>query len=147
MRTPVHRLVSAPSRDPVADATEPETDVDLRPDENLVRVRFRGTFTADEWLAALDGVVADPGYRPGMNVLHDLRDAKLDIPPTGVGPLLAELRSRVDRWGEGWRYGLVVADPLTYGLSRVGTTWFGGAPFEISVFRDADQAERWVRRG
>lgn len=131
----------------MADATEPQTLVDFRPEERLVRVRFEGTFTVDEWLDALDGVVADAAYLPGMNVLHDLRGAKIDIPPTQVGSMLGRLRERVGAWGEGWRYGMVVTDPLTYGLSRLGTVWFEDAPFEISIFRDPDQAEGWLRRG
>ena len=122
-----------------------ETNIEFRPEENLIRADFHGVFSLDEWLAQIDRIAHHPDYRPGMDAVHDLRDAKLDFPASRLGEMLSELRKRTSEWGGGWRFAVVVTDPLTYGLSGMSTFWLDKESFRISVFRDPDQAERWAR--
>jgi hypothetical protein len=88
----------------------------------------------------LKAIIDDPGFRPGMRILIDARNA----PPApdlsrvrATVPLLAPLREQLGPLG------VLVSDDLHFGVSRQFAALAEMAGITVSVFRDAGTAQLW----
>lgn len=131
----------------MTEPSENSTTMVVDPDRNLLRVTLEGRYDLRDWLEVIQAVGMVEGYEPGMDALHDARDAYFDFTHEDVRILTDWVRGRMDVWGSRWRYATVVSTDLMYGLSRMVASWFADAPFEASVFRSMEAAEAWIAEG
>jgi hypothetical protein len=112
----------------------------------LVRLEVVDPLDGDEIRRAAEALLADPRLRPGVDVLSD--HSRLASPATremveGVIPLLTRFGERLGRL----RCALVVASDASYGMGRMMGLLAGSGPVEVVPFRNAEEAEAWLRRG
>lgn len=105
---------------------------------------FYGMVDGDDLLRAYQGQLADPGYDATLDDLVDLRAVDgLDVSAAALRELMA-MFSRVDEMGYATRLAIVAHDDLGYGLGRMYEMMRTGAPEEVCVFRDLDEALDWL---
>jgi hypothetical protein len=102
--------------------------------------------TFEEWKAAAEAAFADPAFRSGMSVLHDLRRFAR-VPSTQETQ--ARVSFLVDRSLEHGipRWAVVVSSPVQYGMSRMAEAFADRAPVRFRGFNDLDEALAWARDG
>jgi len=113
---------------------------------NLRHHKVTGPLTKDELIEKLKEVYSEPDFDPDMNTLWDLREADLS---SFFSPDIQEVRDFVsEHWGTGGksRSALVVSRDLNYGLSRMYEAFLKGkTSSEVAVFRDYDDAVKWIK--
>ena len=105
----------------------------------LARLRHRGEWESAAWEHAIQTLVRDPGFAPGMPVLVDVRE-QTTLPPPGEGGRAAD---DWRRFAPGSRVAFVA--PLggaTYGVVRQVSARSNG---QVEGFTDPAQAEAWLR--
>lgn len=113
--------------------------------DGLVRLETTDAWTIDEWKTAAEAFIADPGFRPGMGIVNDRRQAR--APTTQeVKAVVAFAQARSSGIGKA-RWAAVAADSANYGMSRMAQFLLEGTSVTLGVFRDPDDAETWVREG
>jgi hypothetical protein len=101
----------------------------------------------EAWRAAIDALIADPAFRPGLNLVSDRRRLT-DAPTTSTLERMASyVGSRRDTFGRcRWA---IVTDPQAlaeYGMVRMGEVLFraAGSDIELQPFTEMDAAIRWA---
>ena len=117
-----------------------EIDTDL----DLITVTATGTLHYDDMTAAFVERVNDPAYRPGMDILLDGGDAVFEFTGADIRRLVAFFESRRAERGSGFRFALVSGLDVTFGLGRMFEAHAHEFPEDIRVFRDREEARRWV---
>jgi len=113
----------------------------------FVRVRPRGTVRLHMLLELLERLYDMPEYRDEKRGdLWDFRGspAELDFED------LLQIRSYIRRhYDDSWsheRTAFVIESKYQYGLARIYEKLAEDATFELKVFEDIEEAERWLRR-
>lgn len=85
---------------------------------NLVKVVFEGESSIDEYLQAKKDYLSSPYWRPGTNILVDLRQTILIYP--GINELRRSVNFNVSRRDEygACRIAYLVKDSRDYGIAR-----------------------------
>lgn len=95
----------------------------------------------------IETVFAHPRFRPGINVLYDLRNAPGVSLTTDDVRLVGEYgRAIKDRRGPAWKAAIVVTGLAEYGLGRMFEILNSEAPFKTKVFMDAGEARMWLKQ-
>jgi hypothetical protein len=93
--------------------------------------------TFEEWAAAVDAGLRDPGFRPGMGLVHDARRMGRVPSPDEANRRVEFLQRRMERMKIS-RWAVVVASsrPAQYGMAHMAEAFadVAGAPFR--VFKD-----------
>jgi hypothetical protein len=112
--------------------------------ERLVTLTVTGELADPELLELAIGVENDPEVKPDFSLLVDLRDADgRNVTSAGV----RELAKRPFALSPTSRRAIVVPTDLSFGMARVYEALreaHGGA---IRVFREYEEAVRWVTTG
>jgi hypothetical protein len=88
-------------------------------------------------------VLADPAYRPGLHFLFDRRPIP-DVPSVVyIHQLVEVIRKLSDQIGP-CKMAVLVPDPATYGMVRMGAALAFDTGVELGAFRDLDLATRWL---
>ena len=104
-----------------------------------------GDVLAEDVLSATDEVQTDSNYQPGMNALWDLTDANLAGGKVDQIKLVVNgIAGRRDKRGAGYRVAIVAPSDLAFGISRQYKAYADRLPFSLRVFRDKDEAWRWL---
>jgi hypothetical protein len=113
--------------------------------ERGVRIAtFYGSVDDAELLGAYRAQLADLDYDASLDDLVDLRAVqRLDLGGAALRELMA-MFSRVDSLGYTTRLAIVAPHDLGYGLGRMYEMMRTGAPEEVGVFRDVDDALAWL---
>jgi hypothetical protein len=112
---------------------------------NLRRVKVTGEVAFAPVMAELERLYASPDFRPDMNVLWDLREAKVSSISSSEVQRLTDLVAQ--HWGTGGksRAAFVVSRDFEFGLSRMyGIFLESRMPTQVQVFRDINEALQWV---
>lgn len=112
----------------------------------LVRIVWEGAVSTDELAALPNRVISDPAWRPGMPILSDARRLTRAFTASELQHHAAQLRELPPDVGVS-HYGLVVSEPVMYGLGRMFEIFALGGPLEVRVFYDLAEAERWALGG
>ena len=110
----------------------------------FVRVRASGEVRAREMLSGLEAAIQDPGFRDGMKVLYDGREATpardLGVQKSLSNALYGGLLNKPI--GE---VGLLFNEsPVMMGLARQGHMAYESRGVRIHIFHDPEEAERWA---
>ena len=110
----------------------------------VVHGRSTGTLTDAELLDVARRVAADPA-RPGTTAeLWDLSDSsKLEVTSKGIRDLVALDKEHSEAL-EGGRIAIVAPSDVAFGIARIYQTLSQDGPLEVEVFRERDDAERWL---
>jgi hypothetical protein len=94
-------------------------------------------------IEALHSSVSDPGFEPGFNVLSDHTRITRPITTEQVKLMVGHMESLSDHLA-GARWAIVTNSPASYGMMRMLSVFAERVPIELQVFRDADEANRWL---
>ena len=114
----------------------------------LITTVISGAITPADLVAAYERIFADPDFRPGLDSLWDMRDARLAAFTTEHIRQTSEyILSQAARRGSGYKSALVASADLQFGLARMYEVFTERLPAEVGVFRDIDDALRWLAEG
>lgn len=109
-----------------------------------VWARASGRLTQNDVLVGLADLTSASAFEPGIPQLLDLRDVThVDISGDELHRIVAAAGRLGDRLGGG-KLALVAGAPVTYGLSRMYEVFTESIEVEVRVFRDPDEAHRWL---
>lgn len=116
----------------------------LNVETRAVQFVWHDPYTFAEWAAAMSDILAHPQYEPGFRFLSDRREA---APPTTE--FVRSMATFFDSHREalhGARAAVLVHDEAGYGMARmIELITMGRNPaMTIRVFRDSEQAQRWL---
>jgi len=116
-------------------------DYEIDAGQDVVLTRGHGRLTDDDLLGVQQRLREDPGFRPDMNELCDLRDvSRVEVTARG-------LRVLADRnpFGAGSRRAFVVERPVLFGIVRMLQALTDRHPDELRVqFDELPGARAWV---
>ena len=94
-------------------------------------------------IEALNASVSDPDFEPGFNVLSDHTRITRPITTEQVKLMVGHMESLSDHLA-GARWAIVTNSPASYGMMRMLSVFAERVPIELQVFRDADEANKWL---
>jgi hypothetical protein len=94
-------------------------------------------------IEALHSSVNDPDFEPGFNVLSDHTQVTRAITTEQVKLMVDHMELLSDRLA-GARLAVVTNSPASYGMMRMLSVYAERVPMELQIFRDADEANRWL---
>jgi hypothetical protein len=121
-------------------------EISLLSGDPFVRTRTTGPLTREGFERFIEELVTNPGWRRGMNILSDYREAEAKpLSAEDIRAMSAYYASLQERLGPG-KSALVVSDSLEYGIARM---WISLTEMKVSrelrVFHSISEAERWLR--
>jgi hypothetical protein len=106
--------------------------------------RFSGVVDDHELLGSYAGLVEEPGYDPTLNDLVDMTAVdRLDVSTAAVRQLVS-MFTPLDHAGVVTRLAIVAPRDHVFGMARMYEILRSDAPEMIAVFRDMDEAQRWL---
>jgi crotonobetainyl-CoA:carnitine CoA-transferase CaiB-like acyl-CoA transferase len=103
-----------------------------------------GTTTEEDWGETRSQISADPLYRPGMSVLVDAREHESLLSTAFIKRTTEDLKARFEP-ADVPRWAIVVTRRVAYGLGRMFALLAETGDIDVRVFRDIDDAEKWLR--
>lgn len=123
-----------------------EFDTRIDKSANLRIHKVSGTVTVADLVAKLKELYSSPTFEPDMNVLWDLRDARIE---SAKSPEIDDLSLFVaGHWATSGKSkaALVVSGDFEYGLSRMYEVFLESkSPNDVMVFRNIEKAMAWVK--
>lgn len=116
----------------------------FEPEANLTIVTMSGPVGFDDLAGAFLERLGHPDHRPGMNILLDGRDAVLEFSADDIRRLVLLFEQKRDERGAGIRFAMASHQDLTFALGRMYEAYAVRLPEQVRVFRDFDDAMRWV---
>ncbi|GAB4352161.1 MAG: hypothetical protein Kow006_16630 [Gammaproteobacteria bacterium] len=119
----------------------------IHSDENWIECHCLESFTEQDIREGFERYVSDPGFRKGMSVLLDLRQAELGdrIGSATVQNFVELLKANRLRRGTGYRIALVVRPGLQETLAHLFSIYARSQPVESQVFDAPEKALQWIR--
>ncbi len=115
------------------------------PERGILLVRFTGSVRPSHLRAGYGHRATGAAYRPGMAVITDLREALFDASYEEMTAVMQYLDAIFSRSGGPPGSGAIVAPAdLTFGLSRMYKLLTGDTYPTLAVFREWDEAIRWL---
>jgi hypothetical protein len=112
----------------------------------LVTLTVEGEVSGANIKEALGGVVDDPRFRPGADMLWDFREALgVDMRGEAIQDLVSFVGSLKEKRGTDYRVALVAEADVLYGFARMYEAYAEHLPFVLKVFRDMVEAQNWLR--
>ena len=111
---------------------------------NMIFVLGEGALTQADKIEGMRAWMADPDYRPGLNVLFDF--AAVTTPGTreDLQQTVAFIARKAATIGRK-KVALVMASPLAFGVARQFHALLGETALELDVFKSRDEALAWLR--
>jgi hypothetical protein len=115
-------------------------------DEGIVYGTLKGEVDVDEVLTELNGIISDADYDPGLNGITDLRESNWESDQGDLRKLVHFLIKHRKQIGRS-RSAVVVSSDRAYGMSRMFEVFSSESSINVRVFRDFEEAKRWVTGG
>jgi len=115
-------------------------------DRKCFEIKASGKASVEGFLALDTELVEHHKWKPGTNVLYDLRDSDFrDLSRLDVERRARYTQSLGEKIGKA-RLACVMNQNLDYGIARMWEiiTMMGDVPFEIRVFRSIAEAVEWL---
>jgi hypothetical protein len=117
-------------------------------EDRIRTARYRGIVDDELLLDAYSGLISAPDFDPAMDDIVDLRDvSEFDITQDGMRRLVTML-AELDTLGLRTRVAMVATTKLAFGMGRMYELLRGmvlNSSEDIRVFREFDEALRWLR--
>ena len=113
-------------------------------ERSLVRTTVSGRLTDADLLAHKHALLADPGFRVGMNELSDIRRVEeFEVTPEGItAAALFDSKNKADVGTH--RLALVASADLVFGMARMYGMKTDGNTGGVGVFRNEEEAVVWL---
>lgn len=112
----------------------------IDPARSLVLSRGWGPLTNADLTQYLRLLADDSRFRSGFNQLCDLRDVtEMRVGTSGIRQIVS-----LNPFVAGSRRAVVVASDVAFGMARMYQILTDASPDELEVFRDLDEALRWL---
>jgi hypothetical protein len=120
-------------------------EITFREDASLFSVRASGRATVAGFEAYLNETLEHPSWRPGMNLLADLRELETDaFSGDDVRSVVALYRRASEQLGNG-RCAIVMSKLASFGLARMWELYSKDTiGLRVGVFRSIDEAREWL---
>jgi hypothetical protein len=118
----------------------------LDPRRDSILVRSTGTLDLEEVLRLLDDLAAAAPQIRGKNGIVDATHATDTQMNFDSIRRISDRVSQMEELFRNTRWAVVAPDDALFGVARMYETLRSGGPFEVRVFRNASDAEAWVRR-
>jgi hypothetical protein len=106
--------------------------------------RFTGVVDDQELLGSYAGLVEQPDFDPSLNDLVDMTGVeRLDVSTAAVRQLVS-MFTPLDQADVVTRLAIVAPRDHVFGMARMYEILRSDAPEMIAVFRDMDEAQRWL---
>jgi hypothetical protein len=125
-----------------AEGTVPFT-YEIDEDRDYIVVSASGKITSREALATYDAIVADPRFHSGMKILSDHRELETVLPIAFVRAWVGRMEEAGEQF-RGTRAALVESGTVRYGMARMASILAEPTQIVLRVFRDIDEARRWL---
>src|SRR5262245_40949323 len=112
-----------------------------------IRVIATGELSPEELVDLHHRFAGSPEVRPDFSILLDLRQARGEGFTTEGVRTLAALAALPTRLDPASRRAVVVRSDLGFGVARMYGLRRGDRITAFEVFRDLEEAERWIERG
>lgn len=111
----------------------------------LVTVTAEGEVNGAMIKEALQAVIEDQRFKRGSDMLWDFSGARGQDPTgEGIQDLVRFVGTIREKRGSGYRVALVAGGDLEYGFARMYEAYAEHLPFSLKVFRELDEARRWI---
>jgi hypothetical protein len=118
--------------------------IKVDPQANLITVTGIGRLTYHDIKSSFEERLSHPQYKPGIDILYDLRAASIDITLQEIKQAMILFKNRQAERGAGFRFAIVTSTVGTYGISHLYQAYAEELPEEIRVFRDIAEAKQWL---
>ena len=116
-------------------------DYEYEKEQRRHRVRWVGPVTTAALIEAHDEIQGYPHFDPGDDQILDFREAtSFDLSTDSI----EGVTRRKPSFGATSRRAFVTPDDLGFGLGRMFEQLRDGQAGEIRIFRDMEEAERWL---
>ncbi|HEB59104.1 MAG TPA: STAS/SEC14 domain-containing protein [Gammaproteobacteria bacterium] len=119
-------------------------DIEILPDRDLVYVTMAGQFGLRDALRMFDSYVSHPDFRPGMNILVDLREAYLVPTPDDLQNMATYVREHLSMRGTDYKAALVAESGIKRATAEIYQSLASSMPMDVQVFNDLDAAYDWL---
>jgi hypothetical protein len=120
-------------------------DYEVDPGRGLVRVRMSGQVSVEDVRAYRMALESDPAVLPRFGRTIDVREVEHLLSPAEIRRL-ADLARMMEGMHAGARRALIVTRSDARQVLEVFVAYTSGGPSEYRMFRDPEEAERWVAR-
>ncbi len=119
-------------------------EIEVLTDRNLIYATMRGQFGLRDALHMFDSYVSHPDFRPGMNILVDLREAHMVPSPDDIQNLAVYVREHLAQRGTDYKAALVADSGIKRATAEVYQNLARSMPMDVQVFNDLDVAYDWL---
>ena len=115
-------------------------------ERGVVLTTASGVLTDDELLHHKRKMTSDPNFKPGLVGLSDIREiAELAVTTEGIRSLVKQDALDAERL-KGFKLAIVASDDVVFGMARMYQTMTQDNVFNVRIFRDLDEAKKWLGR-
>jgi len=116
----------------------------IDPGARIVMFRCSGPLVLSEARKAIDQMISDPSFEPGIHTLWDMRAASVGARAQEIPDILGLIQSRRVESGGRYRVAILVEEAPEIGVSALVEKNAHTMPFDVRVFFDYTQASRWL---
>lgn len=112
-------------------------------DPGVVRGVVDGSFESEQMMEALNGILSDDDFVPGMPVVSDHRTVTTVLTreqAMAVAGRLVSMGPELSRM----RWAVITTNTASYGMMRMLAVLLEDAGVELRIFEDPEQAEAWA---
>ena len=109
----------------------------------IVYTTVEGIYTTNDLLAEFDKLFDNLDFRPGMNGIADLRQAKTYPPASEVMRIARYLIEHQGKIGKS-RTAVLVSSDVSFGTTRMFQSYADDSLIQTKIFQDMGQARRWL---
>ena len=121
-------------------------DRHINSESGLVTLTATGRLDLNVMRMAIDEMIRDPDFRPGIDIIWDLRNADASSATVLEMRQLAEfVNVRQKERGEHYKVAVVVKRELDYGIAKIYVAIADRLPLQFKVFRSIDDAHQWIK--
>ena len=112
---------------------------------NIIINTVNGDFTVNEFIDTFTKMLSNPDFSPGMNALWDFRNASLSsLSSNDLEKMIIFMERNIPQRGIDYKLAGVVSKDVDYGISRMFDAYAENLPLKKRVFRDYDEAIKWL---
>ncbi len=113
-------------------------------EKGLVLTTATGALTDSDILQLKASLLADPRWKPGMRELSDVRAIdRLEVTTDGVTQMMLQDTGAAAALAS-YRLAIVVSHQVVYGMARMYQMLTEHNVPNVRVFRDIEEAKRWL---
>ncbi len=110
---------------------------------SMLRLEVADPIDIEQIRATVEALLAEPEFRPGIDILSDHTSLEATATTQMVGavlPLLERLGERLGRF----RCAIVAPEDASFGMARMAATLASDGPATVHAFRSLPEAEAWL---